>query len=287
MRIQYLDMERESDLSIAGMKLYRDYLITTAQRFVNEKFIFCHYGFDITGLYFMDLLQENNVVYFENKDHFIYPRLYSSFLNIFRSSFKSFLLKKLLWSYVLGKRFEMFEMRDGSWFLGKTPDGLSNYFSSLSSEQLKSDVSIFAKNQEEVVKAFEIPAFDILYIDDGATAVYDARGIESLLRALKNDGYSIAVKHHPSHPQTFSSNEFHSLPEYLPVELLSAMAKVANIGVLSTALLIACNYRKTYSLVNMVPILSESQKGIIMNLFSNYPIIYPKREDDLLEKLNA
>ena len=284
--IDHLFLESETDLSLPGLNRYKEYLKGIAKTFTGEAFCFCHYGFDITGLYLMGLLQKNNEVYFENKDHFLHPLAGGWILNIFNRNYRRILFRRTIWTYVLRKRFKIFEIRRGNWFLGILPRTLESRFKKMPVKPEESEKLIFKENQELILRKFQIDEFDILFIDDGGANIYSTDKIQSILIDLKNAGYRLAIKLHPNFEATFDHDDFYKIPKYVPAELVCTLSKVATVGVISSALLISSTFSPVFSLAEMVRFESEVEKKAITDLFSHYQIVYPKTTEELVQLLN-
>jgi hypothetical protein len=211
-------IEKVSDFSRKGLFKHKAYIFQISKKWRNEKIAFFFMAFDMFGLKLMHLLKKYNTVYFENIDN-TWPK--ANFLNDFsKEGYHKIISSKIIYSLVLKQDFDVFKISDSRFFLGIDPLKLNQRFVHLVSVYSE---SILSNNIKIVSKAYNIPNFDIIIIDEAFRMVgqFDEPALESILKVWKDKGISIGVKMRDTQPLSNKVFErFTSITGEIPAEFI-------------------------------------------------------------------
>lgn len=255
--ISYKNLDIHKPNNLSGFKIEKKKLKRIAKTIKNQDVLFCFYGFDLMGLYFLNQLKKNNTIYFENKDH-----LHSKVSLSLILKNKAWLIDFLIYKYYLFLPVNLFSNDGRRSFFGIDPIILSRNFKSLDS---KIDEEKFEKNKFKIKNKLNIETNAIIFIDQGSQSfILD----EIALQWLK-ENYVDQDVHVKLHPNGMVSNEklkqFKILPKYIPMELIPSK-KNTLIGICSTSLIDKDIDCKKISLINLVKWKNEDSHKKYLNL---------------------
>ncbi|MGC9331683.1 MAG: hypothetical protein ACP5DZ_07390 [Bacteroidales bacterium] len=179
--IPVTSIKRNIDSSIRGLIRYRKYINQIAAGFKDCDFIFCFYGFDYWGLYFIKQLNKSNKVYFNNLD-ISYPKKK-------KKNYRD-IIDLLLLKVVTQLPLTFFEISANRYFVGLTTDWLTATYNPV---KLKADNSVYKKNQEHIRIAYDIPDYNWIFIDQGNIAFNIPDDVASIIVGLEK----LIFKKHP------------------------------------------------------------------------------------------
>lgn len=214
-----------------------------SKELIGKEVLFCFYGFDVLGLYFMYKIRKSNEVYFYNKDHH-FNRI--SLFNLLKrkKDFKDY----LVYLYVLGVSYSFFTINEKRVFFGISPKKLRKDFLELKSSL---DEIVFANNKQHFSKLLNIPRTAIIFVDQGNVSFEVEDSIISWLET-NYDVNEIYIKAHPNFPISNKLlKKFKEIPNFIPLDLLVTEG-MELIGVYSTVLLDAVEICKVTSILNLV-----------------------------------
>ncbi len=271
--------ERNSDTSLKGMFNYKNKLHKIASELQNNSFLFCYTGFDLWGLYLMRILKKKNKVFFFKKDP-VYPKRNNLF-RLFESNYRKIFFNKLIYLIVTRKLFDIFEIYKTHYYLGQSEERCKKTFLEFTSS---CNSSIFTYNLQKILKAYNIPDYDVLFIDDGGLYYkFNIDILTKLMNILTQKGYKIAVKPHPTFQLSNNFfNDFQTIPKSIPSELLINKGKLV-IGVLSSSLVFFAKYQPTISLTNLVAWKSDRIKKVCKTIINQGKIKTPDNITELLQ----
>lgn len=220
------------------------FLVTEfAKTIVNQKVLFCFYGFDLLGLEFIYQIKDRNEIYFLNKDHIHKELKLKDFLFD-----RKWILDFLIYKYYFKFPISLFSNDGVRRFFGVQPQTLESIFSPL---PVTLETEIFEFNKSEIIKKLNIISNAVIFIDQGSSSfIVNDEIVNWLDSNFKND--LIYVKPHPNgYLSSESLKKFKFLPTETPMELLPVKSSVL-IGICSTSLLDRDNQCKKYSLINLV-----------------------------------
>ena len=276
--------EYNTDTSLKGMFNYKKRLNEIAFSFRDKEFLFCYTLCDLWGLFLIDRLKNHNKIYFYNKDP-IHPRA-TIFSHLYIKGYRRVLFNKLVYFIVTGKWFDVFEITKTNFFLGQTEKRFRKKF--LKYYTSNNENSVFLLNQQKIINAFDLPDYDILFIDDGALFYdYDLNLLNELKNLLIKTGLKVLIKHHPENPLSNTIfKEFEIFTKPLPAELFVNKGKLI-MGVYSISLSYLSKYQTTISMYNLVNWRSEKYKKNVKLYLGQGEIIFPKDFDALAELVNS
>jgi hypothetical protein len=215
---------------------------------IGEEILFCFYGFDIIGLYFMYRLKRRNNVMFYNKDH------------NFKSISMTGLLrrKRELIDFLVNLKelkiiFNYFIIDKNRGFFGIEVNRLEKDFSPIKSNV---DEEKFEYNTRYFSSKLNLSSEAIIFVDQGKTAFEVSDSVVDFILS-KFEFQNFYVKAHPNFPISNDRLlEFKQIPSYIPLDLVMEK-NMQLIGVCSTVLLDA-NVKNIYSIIDKVKWREES-----------------------------
>ena len=240
--IKHTTYQLKKPESLLEIKRQKKKISNAANKIKNNEILFCFYGFDLLGLFFMYRLKKKNRVFFLNQD-FIYTRLKLYDLILRKKDFIDFLIYfrelKLILSY--------FNINESKGFFGVSPERLSTDFIPLN---IKIKRNIFNLNKSAISRNMKIPKNSVIFIDQGSSLF----NIDESVIEFLDSNYSferLYLKPHPNHElSNIKLNKYQKIPDYIPLELIINPNMVL-IGVSSRVLLKSTAVKKI-SLINKV-----------------------------------
>jgi len=266
-KIKYTKIVTTKPTSRKELKEYKVYLKEYAATISGNDVLFCFYGFDILGLYFMYELKRKNKVFFHNKDHD-----FSKIATIDLFKRKKDFIDYLVYYYTLGISYSFYIINQKRVFFGLPPSILKKDFLSIN---IDIDNELFETNKIHFSKLLEIPDNSVIFVDQGSISInISDKTIEWLEITYKNR--IIFIKAHPNFPLSNSLlKKFKEIPSYIPLDLL-INSKIELVGIYSTVLLDSVDTCKVTSILDLVEwksmeeyekyktIVSKSKKIIII-----------------------
>lgn len=207
-----------------------------------KKILFCFYGFDIHGLYFLYQLAEKNQILFHNKDH-IFKKEKSILILFDKFRNKDFLIYLLIFRISISS-FIISERK----FFGITPKKLKKDFGSINESYNK---DIFELNRRICCNNINFGEKPVIFVDQGKKRFNVPDRVIKLLENKFKDN-SIFLKAHPngelSNPKLL---KFNQLPRYIPIELI-LNENCITVSICSTSLLDDDLECARFSLINQV-----------------------------------
>lgn len=265
MNIKYTNLKLDKPSKLRDFITQKKRIKNFSKTINNMEVLFCFYGFDILGLYFIYQIKNKNKVYFENKDH-IYSQI--TFFEIIK--LKSFykILDLFIPKLLFNPQFNYFSISNKKQFIGISPEKLRKDFSPLS-ERL--NLSIFETNKHQISKIQKIPLNSVIFIDEGNNTFDLPNNVIDWIE----DNYEFGNFFVKPHPNFNLSNEklskFTQIKKNIPMELLIT-SDLTLIGISSTVLLDESIECKKISLIKLVkwksPFDEENANRILSKLIS-------------------
>lgn len=217
-----------------------------ASNFSRKQFMFCFYGFDLLGLFFMYELRKRNEVYFKNKDHF-FDEKGTLFLIRKKQLFKDFLLYLLLFKI----KFSYFIVAKERGFFGLPIKRLVRDYKQL--PPIKENV--FEQNIAYFSGIYNIPKDAVIFIDQGNVAFeIEDETINKIISSYHEKAFFVKA-----HPNFELSNKllikFNQISKEIPLELI-INKKMTLIGICSSSLIYSQTNKKI-SIIDKVKWKSE------------------------------
>lgn len=276
LEVEVFYFEIEKDLSRAGLYKYKNDI----EIFINEiningeNILYCYYLSGIVDYYIIKQLSKNNLIYFNNLDPIFESPKASK---IFKIEYLRKVQNKIIYFVFFGVYSKIYYGDNRFWLGIKNPMGLK--FNSIE------NISIAGENNKDIIRRFNFPQFDYVYVDSILHyLVDDIKEMEILLKEIELKGYSVAVKLHPIDSDRF--NLFYQFPKFIPAELLIPFAKKAIIGVSSTSLLHISKNIQTISVINIINNNHGDWKNNYTQFLLNGKIIIPENKSNLFEVLS-
>lgn len=244
------------------IKYQKKFFDKMSENIKKKQILFCFYGFDVLGLYFLHQLRKNNNVFFYNKDY-NFETLKSHRLILKKKELIDF----LVYFFILKIRFDPFIKTEENIFFGISPDRLKKTFKSLDFEF---NERIFNYNKTHFKSKLNIPNNAIIFIDQG-NSFFDIDN--SVIEYLENkfDSEKVFIKPHPNHSISNSGLlKFKEIPKYIPLELIINY-EMTLVGICSTVLVdshvfkkislinqVHWNFKKTYKFYNSLMLSTEN-----------------------------
>ena len=231
-----------------------------ASLIVGKKILFCFYGFDIHGLFFIYQLSKTNEIYFHNKDH-IWTKERSFFILLDKYRNKDFLIYSLIFRLTISS----FIISDRKFF-GITPKKLKKDFNSINNSYNK---NIFESNRSICCNNIKFGEKPVIFVDQGKARFKVPDRIIELLE-LKFKDNPIFLKAHPNGELSNSKLlKFEQLPRDIPSELILNENCIA-ISICSTSLLDDDLKCQKFSLINQVEWRSVKDKNKYLELVKSH-----------------
>jgi hypothetical protein len=278
----------EIDLSIRGLKEYRDYCKEMLKDFSGKEILFGFITFDYWGLFQLLELRKRNKVFFHQIDYnytnqteisrqdFLKPKNLS-LSNFFQKKYRAKLFVKFVFAVVSNVWLDVFYIGN-EFVLGFSIARCKKYFQPF---KIKHEPEIFSANQKKLLS--ETADCEILFIDGGEKYLSIP---DSLLKFLSDyfslKGKTISIKEHPNHKMeiAFPSN-YSFVQKDIPAELLIGKPKVV-LGVVTAALIGFSNSHLTIALAKLVDWPEEERKLFFINdMRANKNILMPESIEEL------
>lgn len=212
-----------------------------ASNYSGKQFMFCYYGFDLLGLFFMYELRKRNEVFFKNKDHF-FEEMGITYL----TKRKRLLIDFLLYFLSFKIKFTYFKVADERGFFGLPIKRLERDFKQLPPIQGDN----FEHNLTYFSGIYNIPQDAVIFIDQGNLAFEVG---EEVIQYLESnfDTNKIFIKEHPNFDLSNSNlSNYKIIPREVPLDLIINKSNIL-IGFCSTVLFESSDC-KAISLIELV-----------------------------------
>jgi len=162
MEMHHMALNTNRDKTLKGLKAYAKYIRQIAKTYRNVEFLFCFYGFDYWGLYFIKKLSKENFISFYNLDN--------SFKKIKLLWYKPIRFQDLKDKTALflatGICYERFEISSDRMFLGLSPSRLESMYS-LNDEN--EEPLLYRDNRKFIFDKYTLNLAKAIFIDQGNT----------------------------------------------------------------------------------------------------------------------
>ncbi|MEN9303856.1 MAG: hypothetical protein RL264_2285 [Bacteroidota bacterium] len=240
-----------------------------ASNYSGKQFMFCYYGFDLLGLFFMYELRKRNEVFFKNKDHFFEEK---GILFLLRNT--RLLKDYLLLLFMYWKFFSYFLIGGDRGFFGLPIKRLERDFKQLPPIQGDN----FENNLTYFSDIYNIPKDAVIFIDQGNLAFEVG---EEVIQYLKSnfDTNKIFIKEHPNFNLSNSNlSNYKIIPREVPLDLIINKSNIL-IGFYSTVLLDA-DVKLKLSLIELIKWKSNEQRLKYLSILKQNKNIYLISKDE-------
>ena len=276
------------DKSLFGLLKYKKFIKKKAENYSGDEFLFSIYNFDLFGLFFIKQVRKKNKVYYVHQDHLGRKKvnLLSSIPLFFSKDFRPIINPYIIYSILLGMQLKIFELMPNHFVLGIDPSIFKKIFIELDTKQINK--YIYKENSIHIQSLLKIPNYDIIYIDDGAGNWYQIKEINNILKLLKENNLSVAIKPHPTETLEIGLENTPILPKFIPSEIFFSYANKSIIGVVSATFEYKTEEIKKISLLKMVKWESKSNEEYSAKFMYQIAddILYPTNESELLNLIS-
>ncbi|MBL4654512.1 MAG: hypothetical protein JKY33_01645 [Bacteroidia bacterium] len=212
--------------------------------------------------------------------------LLSSIPLFFSKDFRPIINPYIIYSILLGMQLKIFELMPNHFVLGIDPSIFKKIFIELDTKQI--NIYIYKENSIHIQSLLKIPNYDIIYIDDGAGNWYQIKEINNILKLLKENNLSVAIKPHPTETLEIGLENTPILPKFIPSEIFFSYANKSIIGVVSATFEYKTEEIKKISLLKMVKWESKSNEEYSAKFMYQIAddILYPTNESELLNLIS-
>jgi hypothetical protein len=275
--IKLIKVQINTNLSLQGLINHKHYIIHLASKFKNQNFLFCFYGFDFWGLYFIKCLSKKNRIYFRNLDHSYETISYLQGVFNFRMKLKDLILLKILTKLPI----ELFKISKDRLFIGIRKFKLDNKYTALT---LSENKNILCKNKEMVFLKYSLKNVKTIFIDQGAERFKINNELIEILKIYFTKS-QMSFKKHPTFKLSNSKLEyFTALPSEMPIEFLFKDNLIL-IGIASTSFIETTNRMTIISIVHIIDWKDKNEKQKYLNLLPDN-VIVPKTIEEFEFELN-